>query len=110
MTNKVETNTPIMEVFKVKIKSDGSLDKFKTRLFVRGNLQNGDFLANAARLKIKVKQLDFIGVFLQANTWSRIFFTIPAVFGNLFPEYKACCGTPVRLAMSMYGMTLSGKY
>jgi hypothetical protein len=57
-----------------------------------------------------VKQLDFIGAFLQANTRSWIFVTIPAVFGILFPEYKAYCGIPLRLAMSMYGMTLSRKY
>jgi hypothetical protein len=68
------------------------------------------FLAHAARLRARVKQLDFIGAFLQANTRSRIFVTIPAVFGNLFPEYKHFCGIPLRLARSMYGMTLSGKY
>ena len=33
-----ETSTPVMEIFKVKVKSDGSLDKLKTRLFVRGDL------------------------------------------------------------------------
>jgi hypothetical protein len=57
-----------------------------------------------------VKQLDFIGAFLQANTRSRIFVTVPAIIGNLFPEFKDYCGKPVRLAKSMYGMTLSGKY
>jgi len=35
-----ETSTPVMEIFKVKIKSDGFLDKLKTRLVVRGDLQN----------------------------------------------------------------------
>jgi hypothetical protein len=34
-----ETNTPVMEIFKVKIKSNGSLDKLKTRIVVRGDLQ-----------------------------------------------------------------------
>jgi hypothetical protein len=58
----------------------------------------------------QIKQLDFVGAFLQANTRSRIFVTIPAVFGNLFPEFKEYCGKPIRLAKSMYGMILSGKY
>jgi len=35
-----ETSTPVMETFKVKVKSDGSLDKLKTRLVVRGDLQD----------------------------------------------------------------------
>jgi len=35
-----EVSTPIMETFKVKIKSDGSLDKLKTQLVVRKDLQN----------------------------------------------------------------------
>jgi hypothetical protein len=68
------------------------------------------FLAHASRLRARVKQLDFIGAFLQANTRSRIFVTVPAIIGNLFPEFKDYCGKPVRLAKSMYGMTLSGKY
>jgi hypothetical protein len=121
-----ETSTPVMEIFKVKINSDGSLDKLKTQIVVRGDLQSGVsedkwsptasfrslkmFIAHASRLKARVKQLDFIGAFLQANTRSRIFVTIPAIIGNLFPEFKDYCGKPVHLAKSMYGMTLSGKY
>jgi len=122
-----ETSTPKMEIFKVKMKSDGSLNKLKTRLVLRGDLQNGQLLENkwsptasfgslkmfmvhAGHLKCRVKQLDFIGAFLQANTRSRIFVTIPAIFGILFLEYKKYCGQAVRLAKSMYEMTLSGKY
>jgi len=123
-----KVSTPIMEIFKVKIKSDGSVDKLKTRLVVRGDLQTAAlsedkwspptasfcslkmFLAHAARLKARVKQLDFVEAFLQVNTRTRIFVTIPLIFGNLFPEFKIYCGTPVRLAKSIYGMTLSGKY
>jgi hypothetical protein len=68
-----ETSTPVMEIFKVKVKSDGSLDKLKTRLVVRGDLQDKHitedkwsptasfqslkmFLAHASRLKTRVKQ------------------------------------------------------
>jgi hypothetical protein len=109
-----ETSTPVMEIFKVKINSDGSLDKLKTRIVVRGHLQSGVvkdkwsatalfhslkiFLAHASRLKARVKQLDFIGTFLQASTRCRIFVTIPAIIGNLFLEFKAFCGKPVHLA------------
>jgi hypothetical protein len=122
-----ETSTPIMELFQVKILSGGSLDKLKTCLVIRGDLQSKFlqedkwsppasfhllkmFLAHAARLKARVKQLDFVGAFLQANTRCRIFVTIPAVFGNLFPEFKEYCRKPIKLAKSMCGMTLSGKY
>jgi hypothetical protein len=122
-----ETSTPVMEIFKVKVKSDGSLDKLKTRLVVRGDLQDKNitedkwsptasfrslkmFLGHAARLKTRVKQLDFVGAFLQAKMRTRMFVTIPKIFGILFPEYAWCTGKPVRLLMSMYGTTLCGKY
>jgi hypothetical protein len=39
-----------------------------------------------------------------------MFVTIPKIYGILFPEYSKYCGTPFRLAMSMYGTTLCGKY
>ena len=77
-----EPVTPCMDVYKEKIKSDGSLDKLKLRIVVRGDLQNkgmvGDtwsptasmrtlkyLLADAAKHKARVQQLDFIGAFFQ---------------------------------------------
>jgi hypothetical protein len=122
-----ETSTPVMETFRDKVKSDGSLDKLKTQLVVRGDLQDKNitedkwsptasfrslkmFLAHSSRLKAHVKQLDFVGAFLQAKMRMRMFVTIPRIFGILFPEYAWCTGKPVRLIMSMYGMTLCGKY
>jgi hypothetical protein len=122
-----ETSTPVMEIFKVKIKSDGSLDKLKTRMVVRGDLQDKNitedkwsptasfrslkmFLAHAAKLKVRVRQLDFVGAFLQAKMRTRMFITIPNIYGVLFPEFREFCGKPVRLQMSMYGTTLCGKY
>ncbi len=39
-----ETSTPTMEIFKVNMKSNGSLDELKTRLVVHGDLQNGQLL------------------------------------------------------------------
>jgi hypothetical protein len=122
-----EISTPVMETFKVKVKSDGSLDKLKCRLVVRGDLQDKNitenkwsptasfrslkmFLAHASRIKARVKQLDFVGAFLQAKMRTRMFVTIPKIYGILFPEYSGYCGVPVRLVMSMYGTTLCGKY
>jgi len=67
------------------------------------------FLADAARHKARVRQLDFIGAFLQAKVRSRVFIRMPASYGEIWPEFKPYCGVPVRLAKSMYGMTLSGK-
>ena len=79
-----------MDVYKAKIQSDGSLDKLKLRIMVRGDLQNkemvGDncsptasmrtlkyFLADAAKHKAIVHQLDFIGAFLQVKVNNRVF-------------------------------------
>ncbi len=84
---------PTLETNKVKIRSDGSLDK--CRIVVRGDLQDTAmedslwstaplrshkmFLADAARNRCRVHQLDFVGAFLQANVRRRIFFTLPKV-------------------------------
>ena len=79
-----------MDVYKAKIQSDGSLDKLKLRIVVRGDLQNkemvGDtwlpkaymrtlkyFLVDAAKHKARVHQIDFIGAFLQAKVKNRVF-------------------------------------
>ncbi len=84
---------PTMETNKVKIKSDGSLDKLKCRIVVRGDLQDTAmedswsptapfrslkmFLADAARNRCRVHQLDFVGAFLQANVRGKIFVSLP---------------------------------
>ena len=73
-----------MDVYKAKIKSDGSIDKLEMRIVVIGDLQNKEmvgytwlptasmrtlkyFLADAAKHKSRVHQLDFIGAFLQVK-------------------------------------------
>ena len=38
--DKYEPVTPCMDVYKYKIQSDGSLDKLKLRIVVRGDMQN----------------------------------------------------------------------
>jgi hypothetical protein len=121
-----ESCTPIMDLNVVKLRSDGTLDKLKNCLVVRGDLQKNVeedtwsptasfralklFLAHAARLQVRVRQLDFVGAFLQAKVRRRIFVKLPAIYGSIFPEFKKYCGAPLRLLKSLYGMTLSGKY
>ena len=79
-----------MDVYKAKIQYDGSLNKLKLRIVVRGDLQNkemvGDnwsptasmrtlkyLLADAAKHKARVYQLYFIGAFLQAKVKNIVF-------------------------------------
>ena len=117
------------EANKIKLDQQGNVDKLKVRVCVRGDLQKKKdptmedphspaasmrmsklVMAEAARHKARVFQLDVIGAFLQARMRSRVFITLPRVYGEIFPEFKAYCGRPVLLVKAMYGMTLSGKY
>ena len=131
-TAKLEANEPVtmtMETNKIKLDSHGGLDKLKCRIVVRGDMQKKNaitiedtyspsasfrvlkmFLADAARHTCKTYQFDVVGAFLQAKMRSRVFIKLPAIYGQLFPEYAAYCGKPVMLLKAMYGMTLSGKY
>ena len=85
-----------------KIQSDGSLDKLKLRIVVRGYLQNkelvGDnwsptasmrnlkyFLAYATKHKARVHQLYFISAFLQAKVKNRVFVNLEIKFTYYFP-------------------------
>ena len=79
-----------MDVYKAKIQSDGSLDKLKLIIVVRGDMQNkelvGDtwsptasmrtlkyLLVYATKHKARVHQLDFIGELLQAKVKNIVF-------------------------------------
>ena len=94
-----------MYVYKAKIQSDGSLDKLKLKIVVRGDLQNkemiGDtwsptvsirtlkyLLADAAKHRSSIHQLDFIGAFLQANVKNRVFVKLYMRYAAHFPEYS----------------------
>ena len=87
---KDEPVTPWVDVHKSKIQSDGSLDKLKLIIVVRGDVQNkelvGDtwsptaslrtvkyFLVDATKHKARVHQLDFIRALLQAKLKNRVF-------------------------------------
>ena len=91
-----------MDVYKAKIQSDGNLDKLKLRIVVRGDLQNkemvGDtwsptapmrtlqyFLADAAKHKSRVHQLDFIVSFLQDKVKNRVFVKLDIRYTDYFP-------------------------
>ena len=41
---KGDTVAPCIYVYKAKIQSDGSIDKLKLRILVRGNLQNKEMI------------------------------------------------------------------
>ena len=45
--DKGEPVTPCMDVYKAKIQSDGSLDKLKFRIMVRGYLQNKELVGDS---------------------------------------------------------------
>ena len=121
-----EPVSPRMDVYKTKIQTDESLDKPKLRIVVRGDMQNKEmvgytwsptapmrnlkyFLADAAKHKTGVHQLDFIGAFLQAKVKNRVFFKLDMRYADYFPEYSQYFGRALKLLKSMYGMTKSGK-
>ena len=93
------------EVYKAKIKYDGSLDKLKLRIVVRGYLQNkelvGDtwsptasmrnlkyFWAYAVNHKAILYQLDFMGSFLQEKVKNVVFVKLYSRYADYFPEYS----------------------
>ena len=66
-------------------------------------------LADVAKNKARVHQLDFIGAFLQAKVKNRVFVKLDIRYTDYFPEYEKYFGRALRLLKSMYGMTNSGK-
>ena len=46
------------------------------------------FLADAAKNKSRVHQLDFIGALLQANVKNRVFVKLDMRYADYFPEYS----------------------
>ena len=69
------------------------------------------FLADAAKHKARVHQLDIIGAFLQAKVKNRVFFVkLDIRYTDYFPEYAQYFGISLRLLKSMYGMDNYGKF
>ena len=67
------------------------------------------FLANTAKHKASVHQLDFIGAFLKAKVKNRVFVKLDMRYADYFPEYGQYFGRALRLLKSMYGMSNYGK-
>ena len=67
------------------------------------------FLADAAKHKAIVHQIDFIGAFLQAKVKNRVFVKLDMRYADYFPEYAQYFGRALKLLKSIYGMTNYGK-
>ena len=67
------------------------------------------FLADAAKNRARVHQLDFIGAFLQTNVKNRVFVKLDMRYAAYFPEYTQYFGRALKFLKSMYGITNSGK-
>ena len=68
------------------------------------------FLADAAKHKARVHQLDFIGAFLQAKVKNRVFVKLDSRYTDYFQEYAKYFGRSLGLLKSMYGMTNYGNF
>ena len=67
------------------------------------------FLADAAKHRARVHQLDFIGAFLQDNDKNRVFVKFDMRYADYFPVYAQYFGKYLKLVKSVYGMTNSGS-
>jgi hypothetical protein len=118
---------PSMIIFKAKVTSRGYLDKLKAKCVARGDLQQkcaGEdvwspcvfrrtfkmFVADAAKRKNKIKQLDFIGVFCRGKTQKRrMFIQLPKEYAEILPEYAECFNKPQLIVKSIYGTDVGAK-
>ena len=91
-----------MDVYKAKIQSDGSLDKLKSIIVVRGDLQKKELVGDTwsttssmiklnylfvdtAKHKARVHQLYFIGEFLQTKVKNIVFVKLDIRYKDYFP-------------------------
>ena len=115
-----------MDVYEAKIQSDGSLDKLKLRIVVRGDLKKNEMVgytwvptaslrtlkylsADAVKHKARVHQLYFIGAFFHTKVKNRVFVKLDIGYTDYLPEYAKYFGRALILLNSMYYMTKSGK-
>ena len=93
---------PCMDFYKAKIQSDGSLDKFKLRIGVRGYLKNKELvedtwspiasmstlkcvLEDSYKNKARVHKVDFIGAFLKSKVKNSVFLKLYSRYADYFP-------------------------
>ena len=58
--NEGEAVTPCMDVYKAKIQSDGSLDKLKLRIVVRGDFQNKEMVGDTWSPTASMRTLKYL--------------------------------------------------
>ena len=93
-----------MVIFKAKVTSRGYLDKLKTRLVAKGDLQQRDqdpdtlwslcvfartfkmFVVEAVKRKKAIHQLDFIGAFCESLLKTRLFLQLPKKYAEYFEK------------------------
>jgi transposase InsO family protein len=116
---------PVTAKYRTKLQSNGTIEKLKTRICLRGDLQSASemdtwcaiagfralkiFLAVAARTKCRVHQLDFIGAFLQSYAIDRTVTMLPVEWKELFPEYADWFGIPLLCVKSIYGGSYANR-
>jgi hypothetical protein len=122
--NEDDPIIPVTAKYRVKLNSDGTIEKLKTRIALRGDLMKENiylpgtwcpiagfralkiFLALAAQHKQRIYQLDYVAAFLQADVLGRKFTRFPAEWKELLKDYKDLhpwIGVPLRLKKSLYG-------
>jgi hypothetical protein len=122
--NKDDPSIPVTSKYRVKLSPEGSIDKLKARIALRGELMRDNvaipdtwcpiavfrsfkiFLAMAARYKQRIYQLDYVAAFLQADVIGRKFTILPTEWKQLFTKSKEIhewLGTPLLLKKSLYG-------
>jgi hypothetical protein len=115
---------PITVKYRVKLTSEGQVDKLKTRIALRGDMMKDEafthstwcpiagfsalkiFIAFAAECRQRGYQLDFVAAFLQAEVIGRKFIKFPSEWKELFsnyPDLHQWIGMPHRLKKSLYG-------
>ena len=112
---------PVTAKFRSKIKSDGTIDKLKARVCMRGDLQaelvDFDtwcpmagyrelkiFVAHAVLKKCRIYQIDFVGAFLHAASRNKTYTVLPEDWKELFPDLEEWFGVPLLLLKSVYGV------
>ena len=116
---------PVKCAFKTKLNSYGGLDKLKTTIYLRGDMQIKEtfnnwsptastrllkcFLADTIQNRSKIYQLDFIQAFIQSDTKRCIFVILDKVYATFCPKLSNCIGRQLQLKKCLYGANFSGK-
>ena len=116
-----------MMVLKAKITSKGTLDELNGRCVARGDIQDNlskedtwlgcvavrtvrIFCNFPTKVKKRVKQLDFVGAYLQAQARGRLFVKLSQEYVKHFLEIQKKFNRPLRHNKTIYALTVSAKY